>query len=74
LTSKTYSTRPSQLLDVGDPYAAYCLDSAVSFFGNAVEHALSEVKGKGDRLEANRNNALREWLDMPKQYRNPVMN
>jgi hypothetical protein len=60
------------LLDVDCPYAAYCFDNAVGYFGRSVEWALSRVKGKGDKLAAARNNELRKWLDMPLQFRNPV--
>jgi hypothetical protein len=59
-------------LDISDPYAAFCLDSAVGLFGRSLESALAAVKGKGDTLEAKRENLLRKWLDMPQQYRGPA--
>lgn len=36
-TAKTYGVRPSELLEISDEWAAYCLDSAVSLFGNYIE-------------------------------------
>lgn len=71
LTSKNFNTRPSDLLDVSDPYAAFCLDSAVSQFGRSLENALASVEGKGKTLQVKRDQLMRKWLDMPQQYRGP---
>lgn len=73
LTAKSVRARPSELLDVQDPYAAYCLDNAVSEFGRAIESELSEVEGKTKKeIQKKSDRVLRKWLDMPQQYRDPA--
>jgi hypothetical protein len=47
ITSKTYGTLPSHILHIYDQWAAYCLDSAVSYFGNYVESKTSELDDRG---------------------------
>jgi hypothetical protein len=71
--SKDYQTRPSEILDIDDPFAAFCLDRAVHDFGSAVESALSDVEGKTKKeIQVKSDRVLRKWLDMPLQYRDPV--
>ncbi len=71
-TAKTYGTRPSVMIDIPDPYAAFCLDRAAADFGSAVEQALSEVKGKTDKeIQFKSDRVLRKWLDLPLEYRSP---
>lgn len=73
LTSKTFNIRPSELLDVSDPYAAYCVDSAVGMFGRTLESELNAVEGKGQKnIQMKRERLLRRWMDMPAQYRSPM--
>ncbi len=73
LNAQTVGARPSDLLDVKDPYAAYCLDSAVAEWGRAVESALHEVEGKTKKDVAKKSDrVLRRWLDMPQRYRDPA--
>lgn len=48
--AKTWGVRPSGLLGLTpDSLEAYCLDEAVSYFGNWVQHQLNNVKGKTDK-------------------------
>jgi hypothetical protein len=71
-TAKAFGTRPSELLALGDQFAAYCIDNAVAEWGMAVEAQLNKVEGKTDKermVKAER--TLRKWLDMPEQYRSP---
>lgn len=71
-TAKTFNVRPSAILNVTDPYAAYCLDTAVGEFGRTVENELSGVEGKNKKEIATKADRLmRKWLDMPLQYRSP---
>jgi len=37
--SKRFASRPSSLLDVDDPYAAYCLDEAVLYIMCRIEES-----------------------------------
>lgn len=71
--AKAYRTRPSEILCIEDPFAAFCLDRAVHDFGSALEAALSDVEGKTKKeIEVKSDRVLRKWLDMPLQYRDPV--
>jgi len=71
--SKAYQTRPSELLCIKDPFAAFCLDRAVFDFGSALESALSDVEGKTKKeIEVKSDRVLRKWLDMPLRYRDPA--
>lgn len=40
------------MLNVTDPWAAYCIDNAVSMFGNAVQNALAKRDKNGNELYA----------------------
>lgn len=46
-TSKATSSRPSLLLCIDDPLAAYLFDAAVVAFGTIVENALQETVEQG---------------------------
>lgn len=72
MTAKTFGCRPSDLMDVGDPFAAYCLDSAVGTFGRTLENEVAHVEGKGKNLQVKRDQLMRKWLDMKAQYRDPA--
>lgn len=48
--SKTWSCRPSDLLNIEDDYVAYCLDQAVGHFGRALENEL-EKAGSGAKTD-----------------------
>jgi hypothetical protein len=61
------------MLGVEHPYLAYCLDNAVWMFGSALELELKKIEGKTQReLERKQDRKLRQWLDLPLRYRNPV--
>lgn len=60
--AKTWSTRPSVLLDVSDPYVAYCLDEAVSYFGGTVEGELAQCEGSGNDLMRARQIVLDQYF------------
>lgn len=47
MTSKTTHSRPSHLLCVADPLAAYQFDAAVTTFGVTLENALQETRESG---------------------------
>lgn len=50
--AKSFSQRPSKLLDVTDKWAAYQFDEVVNLFGMVIENALAEtieVGTKGNR-------------------------
>lgn len=51
LSSTRFQVRPSTLLDVQDPYQAFCLDQAVRFFGSALEAELEEASSKEKTAE-----------------------
>lgn len=48
--AKTWSCRPSELLNIEDDYVAYCLDQAVGYFGRNLEAEL-EKAGSGAKNE-----------------------
>lgn len=73
LNSKDFGCRPSQLLDLSDSYAAYCLDAACGQFGRALESELNGVGGKTEKARATkRERLLRTWLGLPLKFRNPT--
>jgi hypothetical protein len=49
--AKTWSCRPSDLLNIQDDYVAYCLDQAVAYFGRTLESEL-EKAGSGAKNES----------------------
>ena len=74
--SKQWNRRPSELLDVTDSYASYCLDEACFAFGSACESAMDEARRTANKkaTEAQRRgraeNALRKMLGLPMKFRN----
>lgn len=50
--AQQYRCRPSSLVGVTDPYAAYCLDEAIYLFGNYVEAELRRVSDKAKNAKA----------------------
>jgi hypothetical protein len=61
------------LLGLASPYEALCLDNAVAEFGRALEAELSKVEGKtAKEIEVKSERVIRNWLDMPQRYRDPV--
>jgi len=45
--AKSFQCRPSQIAELEGTWEAYCLDAAVSLFGNWVESKLSERSNLG---------------------------
>lgn len=73
--AKTWKTRPSELLGIDDPYLAYCVDEAISDFGNYVSEELNKVKGKDEKAIAGKQELVLKGLlgDDPKaRYAQPV--
>lgn len=68
--AKTWGVRPSELLDLHDPYVAYCLDEAVATFGNGVVQELDSVEGKTSRdISRKRKAILGKLLQLPDEMR-----
>lgn len=44
--AKAWSCRPSQLMDLKDPYAAFCFDEAITEFGETIEDAIEVATEK----------------------------
>lgn len=80
--AQRYHSRPSELLDLDDAYASYCLDEAVLTFCAGVESKLNDVptpKGKKghDRRKANQDRLLKQLLQIEDtkkaaQFRDPA--
>jgi hypothetical protein len=51
LTAKTVSQRPSDLVGIADQWAAYQLDSTVTFFGTVIENAANERENIGSKTK-----------------------
>lgn len=72
--AKTWKSQPSQLLDVVDPFAAYCLDEAVAVFGNTVLNEMSEITHKKPkRQEELRQAHLNRRLGIPRKFADPAV-
>lgn len=72
-TAKTFNCRPSELLDIDDPWTAYCLDSSIASYCNAAQNAVDSVEGKTDKeTNRKRQRELDKWLGVPARYRNPM--
>ncbi len=74
--AKSYSCRPSDLLDLQDPYDRFSFDRAVWHFGTALTSELNSVKGKTDReIERKQDRILKKWIPESapnaKQFREP---
>ena len=68
--AKTWGVRPSELLDIDNPYIAYCLDEAVATFGNGVSNELESVEGKSkSQVNQRRRAVLGKLLKLPDEVR-----
>lgn len=47
--AKEFRSLPSDLLKIGDPYIAYCLNEACYMWGTYVDNEVNEVGEKPDR-------------------------
>ena len=52
LTAKSSRSRPSDIVGIEDRWAAYQLDSAVTFVGNTIENASQEREKVGEGKDA----------------------
>jgi hypothetical protein len=70
--AKAYGTRPSVILDIRDPYVAYCLDEAAATFGETVQAELDSLDSSNPKmLPGKRLNHLRRRLGLQQQFRDP---
>jgi hypothetical protein len=61
--AKTWSVRPSDLLNIDDWYTSYCLDQAIAYWGTFVETELDRIEGdKPKVVEQKRKAKLHELL------------
>lgn len=64
--ARTWGVRPSSLVDLEDPYEAYCFDSAVAEWGLYVQGELDKVEGKNAKqVNARRRGRLEALLREP---------
>lgn len=71
--AKTWNVRPSELVDIDEPYLAYCFDTAVADFGNDVVAALESVEGKTQsQIEGRRKLVLKKKLGKSSPFKNPT--
>ena len=63
--AKGWGVRPSSLVDLTDPYEAYCFDQAVGYLGRRIEAELEEVEGKNTaEIKHKRERVLSKYLDL----------
>lgn len=66
---------PSEILGVDrseEPWAAYCLDRAVTTFGTAVQSELDAVEGKTTKeIEMKRQRVLNRFFPQGERFRDP---
>lgn len=62
--AKTWSCRPSNLMVITDPFAAYCFDQAIGVWGNSIEGQMDSQEGKtADETNRLRHGVLMRFLD-----------
>lgn len=59
--AEQYSSRPSQLLGISDPYTAWCLDDAVYAWGMHVEAELEKASSEGSDEKQRKNKVKLAW-------------
>lgn len=73
--SRTLGCRPSQVYSIQSPLAAYCFDSAVTRWGNALEADLrragDEEKDSKKALRA-QERVMRRYVPSTARYRDPA--
>lgn len=68
--AQLWSTRPSDLAGIDDPYLAFCFDDAVATWGNYVTQELEKIKGKKEKdVERKRHNRFLQLMDAPDSVR-----
>lgn len=66
--AKGWGCTPSDLLQIEEPYTAYCLNQAVSHFGAYVTGELEKIEGKDSKAVARkRQQKLEQLLRAPGQ-------
>ena len=70
------------MLNLSDPYAAWCLDGIVAHFGMSLEAALDEVENAAYKnpkskpnpkaIERKKARVLHQWLGLPQKFREPT--
>jgi hypothetical protein len=61
--ASSWSVRPSTLLDLQDPYTAFCFDQAINYWGKTIEGELEKVEGKNAKdTELRRKSILEKYL------------
>lgn len=60
--SEMYRQRPSEIIDVGDPYTAYCLDEAAAYISAQLKSRKRPRWKKEPRIETGGNKAVIENL------------
>lgn len=71
-TAKTYRVRASELLGISDPWTAFCLDNAVSYFGTSLEAELESIEGKtAKEINKQRERTMDKWMGIPQRYKSP---
>jgi hypothetical protein len=71
---KALGVRPSELLGVDDPYAAFCLDRAVIYFGSTLDAALAKAEGESKNAKqaaSKQQMVLNKYLGIRK-FRDPA--
>lgn len=51
LDSQRWGARPSSIMDIDDPYVAFCFDQAVGYLGSVIEGELREAGHKPSKEE-----------------------
>jgi hypothetical protein len=73
--SKSLRCRPSEVYSIQSPLAAYCFDSAVTRWGNALEVAMTEAgdaEKDGKKAQRARERVLRRFVPETARYRDPA--
>lgn len=73
LTSKTWRSRPSEVLVIEDPFVAACFDEVVRVFGMHIEGELSMVEGKtSEEIQRKSQRLLLKMLGESPGYADPA--
>lgn len=73
--AKSMRCRPSEVYGIANPLAAYCFDSAVTRWGNALE---ADMTAAGDhekdskKAQRARERVLRRYVPATARYRDPA--
>jgi hypothetical protein len=74
LAAQTWNKRPSELLGIVDPYAAYCFDEACGLWGSTISNEMSEVEGRNSAdVRMKQMDILSGYLGIDAQYADPTI-